>query len=156
MQAFFTSAIGIILTSAGVLVTAVVGLLYIIGLWKKGKDGDDDRLIKILQSTVIELEKKVDNQKKDHDETLKNLTTKINTLTTKVDELEKENRTLTSVLQGRDEQTQLFYKKAFEAIEVGNKTFALVENMNKNHTDLMKMLVEHLKPGVTINNTQPK
>ena len=63
---------------------------------------------------------------------------------------------LTKVLQGRDEQTQLFYKKAFEAIEVGSKTYTLVENMNKNHTELMKMLVEHLKPGVTINNQSQK
>jgi len=93
---------------------------------------------------------------KNHDEVLTKLTKEIGNLTTKVDNLEKENETLTKVLQGRDDQTQVFYKKAFEAMEVAAKTFSLVDTMNKNHTELMKMLVEHLKPGVTINNQPNK
>lgn len=134
---------------------AVFGGLYVVGLWKGKKDNEDDRLIKILEGTVTALEQKVDNQKKEHDEILTKLTKEIKELTVKVTDLENENETLVKVLQGRDEKTQEFYKKAFDAIEVGGKTYMLVEQMNKNHTELMKMLVDHLKPGVTINN-QPK
>jgi predicted RNase H-like nuclease (RuvC/YqgF family) len=156
MQNFLSTIPGLIVTIGGVIAVAVVGGLYIVGLVRGKKDSSDDRLIKILEGTVNALETKVDNQKKEHDEILTGLSKQISDLTSKVDELERENETLTKVLQGRDEQTQVFYKKAFEAMEVSNKTFALVETMNKNHTELMKMLVEHLKPGVTINNQPQK
>ena len=157
MSQFFFTIPGVILSIGGIITVVVLGVLYIVGLFKKGKDQEDDRLIKILEGTVNALEQKVDNQKKEHDTMIQDLTVKIEELTETVGHLEKENQTLTKVLQGRDEQTQLFYKKAFEAIDTGNKTFALVEAMNKAHTELMKILVEHLKvvPGVTINN-QPK
>lgn len=152
MEHFLSTIPGIILTIGAIFTVVVVGALYVVGLWKNGKDGEDDRLINILKGTVDALEVKVNNQKKEHDDILASLNLKISDLTKKVDELEKENKTLVEVLQGRDQKTQEFYKKAFDAIEVGAKTFALVEAMNKNHTDLMKMLVDHLKPGVTINN----
>lgn len=156
MQNFLSTIPGIIISIGGIAAVAVVGGLYVLGLIKGKKDTSDDRLINILEGTVKALEGKVDSQKKEHDDILVKLTKDIKNLTEKVEELEKENITLTKVLQGRDEQTQLFYKKAFEAIDVGNKTYALVETMNKNHTELMKMLVEHLKPGVTINNQSQK
>jgi len=156
MEHFLSTIPGIILTIGAVLTVVIGGFLYVAGLWKNGKDGEDDRLINILKGTVDALEKKVDEQKKNHDEVLTKLTKEIGNLTTKVDNLEKENETLTKVLQGRDDQTQVFYKKAFEAMEVAAKTFSLVDTMNKNHTELMKMLVEHLKPGVTINNQPNK
>lgn len=153
MEHFLSTIPGIILTIGAIITVIVAGFLYVAGLYKNGKDGEDDRLINILKGTVEALEKKVDDQKKEHDDTVGSLTKKIDNLTAKVDNLEKENETLTKVLQGRDEQTQVFYKKAFEAMEISAKTFVLVEAMNKNHTDLMKMLVEKLgKNGVTINN----
>jgi len=151
MSDFFATTLGIVLSVGGVFAVVVVGGLYLLGIWKGKKDNEDDRLIDILKETVDALERKVDGQKKEHDETVEVLTKKIDNLTKKVEELENENETLVKVLQGRDEQTQVFYKKAFEAIETGQKTFALVEQMNKNHTELMKMLVEHLKPGTTVN-----
>ena len=152
MSNVLSSLPGIVLSAGSILGVIAIGILFVAGVWKKGKDGEDDRLINILKSTVDTLEKKVDDQKKNHDEILSNLTKNIHDLTVKVDNLERENETLTKVLQGRDEQTQNFYKKAFDAMEVANKTLILVETMNKNHTELMKMLVDHLKPGVTINN----
>lgn len=155
MEHFLSTIPGIIITVGAILTVVIGGFLYVAGLWKNGKDGEDDRLINILKGTVDALEKKVDDQKKNHDEVLTKLTREIKDLTKKVDDLENENQTLVKVLQGRDDQTQIFYKKAFEAMEVAARTFTLVETMNKNHTELMKMLVEHLKPGVTINN-QPK
>lgn len=152
---FFNTTFGLIVLVGGVLAVAVVGLLYVIGLFKKGKDGEDDRLIKILQETVETLEKKVDKQKVEHDETVGGLTKKIDSLTEKVDQLERENKTLTEVLQGRDKKTQEFYEKAFKSIEIGEKTYNLVKTMNTNHESLMKLLIEHLKPTVTITNQQP-
>lgn len=156
MEHFLSTIPGIIITIGGILSVAVFGGLYVVGLWKGKKDNEDDRLIKILEGTVNALEQKVDSQKREHDDILTKLTKEIKDLTVKVTDLENENETLVKVLQGRDEKTQEFYKKAFEAIEVGGKTYTLVETMNKNHTELMKMLVEHLKPGVTINNQPNK
>ena len=144
------------MTVGGLLAVAVVGIFYVIGLFSKTKDGADDRLIGILQETVTALEKKVDDQKKEHDNILGNLTKQIGELTKKVDDLEQENGTLVKVLQGRDEQTQAFYKKAFEAIETGKGTHSLVENLAKNQSELMKVLVDHLKPGTTIINQPNK
>jgi hypothetical protein len=152
MENFLSTVPGIIMTVGGMFAVVVVGALYLLGLLKGKKDNQDDRLIKILEGTVNALEQKVDSQKKEHDGILTALTKQIDTLTAKVEDLEHEKETLVKVLQGRDEKTQEFYKKAFEAMEVSNKTHSLVEQMNKNHTELMKMLVEHLKPGVTINN----
>lgn len=144
---FLTTIPGIIITIGAILAVVIVGGLYVVGLWKGKKDNEDDRLIGILQDTVTALEQKVDNQKKEHDEILTKLTKEIKDLTDKVADLENENETLVKVLQGRDEQTQVFYKKAFEAIEVGAKTHAVVEQMAKQQTELMKVLIEHLKPG---------
>lgn len=145
MKEFFSTIPGIVISLGAILAVVVTGLLYALGLWKKGKDGEDDRLIKILEGTVNALKVKVDNQKEEYDETIGKLTDKIDTLTSKVEHLEKENETLTKVLQGRDEQTQLFYKKAFEAIETGEKTYKSIENLNKNQEDLLAVLKQHLQ-----------
>lgn len=145
MKEFFSTIPGIVISLGAILAVVVTGLLYALGLWKKGKDAEDDRLIKILEGTVNALKVNVDDQKKEYDENIGKLTEKIDSLTIKVEHLEKENETLTKVLQGRDEQTQLFYKKAFEAIETGEKTYKTIENLNKNQEDLLAVLREHLK-----------
>ena len=92
---------------------AVVGSLAVYGLYDKARierrrsDGsEDDRLINILQGTVDELEKKVNKQIVD-----------IELLTVKVQNLSNENAALIKVLQGRDEQTQEFYRKGFIALK---------------------------------------
>jgi septal ring factor EnvC (AmiA/AmiB activator) len=157
MEGFFSSAIG-----GGTVVGVIAGILVLIGLFDKkkrarekevneGVDGQEDRLIQLLKDTESELNKKMAQQKSDSDSLTGILTKKVDDLTTKVDHLEKENAILTKVLQGRDEQTQTFYKKAFEI-------FVLIEGMSKTQTDLMRILSNHLKPTtVTVNNnpTQP-
>lgn len=154
LEHFFTTVPGIIIAVAGLIGGAVVGGLYIVSVIKGKKDNSDDRLINILQDTVTALETKVDNQKKEHDSTVTELTDKIDKLTDKVDHLEKENETLTKVLQGRDDKTQEFYAKAFEAIEIGNKTFALVKSLADSNTELLKILAQK-KPDTTIINNRP-
>ena len=147
-----------LIAGGSLLSLVILGGFALYGLFDKTKrerktqeDGVEDRLIKLLNETNQALEEKLKKQKEGHDEVLDNLTKQIQELSDKVDDLESENETLVKVLQGRDEQTQLFYKKAFEAMEIGNKTHGLVVEMNKNQTDLMKVLIEHLKPGVTVN-----
>lgn len=135
------------------MVGAFIGGLYLVSIYKGKKDGQDDRLINILQETVTALEKKVDTQKKEHDSTVTELTQKIDKLTEKVDHLEQENETLTKVLQGRDEKTQEFYKKAFEAIEIGQKTFNLVKSLSDSNTALLKILAQK-EPATTIINNK--
>lgn len=138
-----STIIGIVLSIGAVFSVVVIGGLYVLGLIKGKKDNEDDRLIGILQDTVTALEGKVNQQKKEHDEILTKLTKEIKELSTKVDELEKENITLVKVLQGRDAETQEFYKQAFEA-------FKKVDVINNNHVKLMTLLTEHLvrKNGV--------
>jgi predicted RNase H-like nuclease (RuvC/YqgF family) len=89
---------------------------------KVSQDKTDDRLIILLQQTVSELEKKVNKQTKD-----------ISDLTDKVESLEKDNERLVKILQGRDSQTQEYYKQAFESMKIGRET-----------NELMKKLIEIL------------
>lgn len=145
MEKFFNTIPGIVISLGAILTVVVSGLLYVLGLWKKGKNGEDDRLINILQETVNELEKKVNGQKDTHDLEVKNLNDKIDGLVEKVDTLEKENQTLTRVLQGRDEETQKFYNKAFEAIDTGKQTHLLVEQMSKSQGEFIQVLKEFLQ-----------
>lgn len=85
---------------------------------KKTANETDDRLIVLLQTTVNELEKKVNKQTND-----------IIQLSKKLDSLEKENETLVKVLQGRDTQTQEFYKQAFHAMKISEETNELMKKL---------------------------
>lgn len=150
METLLTSVWGTAITVGAVLSIIILGIFFVAGLYKKGKDGEDDRLIDILKGTVDALEQKVDNQKKEHDETLQVLTKKVTELTKKVDDLEEENTRLVDILQGRDAKTQEFYDRAI-------KSFTLVETMNTNMSELMKALTEHFKsPSTVVNNVTQK
>lgn len=85
---------------------------------KKKLDASDDRLITILQTTVTELEKKVNKQ-----------TTDIEGLSKKIVALERENETLIKVLQGRDAQTQKFYEQGFESMKKTDEIFECMETL---------------------------
>ena len=107
---------------------------------KKEQNDGDDRLITILQTTVTELEKKVNKQ-----------TTDIENLTQQVRRLREERETLKEVLQGRDAQTQEFYKQAFDAMKVGHETHAMVSELvgtmkgtNENMTRLIEVISKHV------------
>lgn len=118
---------------AAILAVGAVGLFYFLGMFKKNKNGEDDRLINLLKSTVDELEKKVNQQDKD-----------IKELTNKVGYLGSINKTLTDILQGRDDKTTDFYDKILNAIEIGKQTNESVIQMGKTHADLMKLLIQHM------------
>lgn len=151
MEALFTK-----LPYAGVIIGFVVVVLGVsAGLYmldgfrdkkKKTSDATDDRLITLLQTTVTELEKKVNKQSTD-----------IESLTKKVTALERENETLVKVLQGRDAQTQKFYEQGFDSMakttEIHDSMKTLIESVKslgesivKNNdmtTDFVKTIKEH-------------
>lgn len=126
-----------------IILGVAAGLYMLDGYKSKKKDQEnkgEDRLITLLQTTVQELEKKVNKQ-----------TTDIEALTKKVGDLERDNGLLVKVLQGRDDQTQAFYKQAFEAMKVAQQTHdvvtTLAESMkitNDNTTKLIELLSKHV------------
>jgi antitoxin component HigA of HigAB toxin-antitoxin module len=145
MEQFFTTVPGIIISIGGILAVVIVGVMYTLGLWSGKKDNADDRLIGILKETVDALQVQVDNQKKEHDETVEALTKKIDTLTLKVDDLERENGTLIEVLQGRDKNTLEFQKQMLEAMKIGMETNGLAKQTSERLTELVTIMGDHLK-----------
>lgn len=125
----------------GALAIIIAGGVAIYGqadrMWRDRKktDGDaDDRLINILKQTVEELTVKVETQNQ-----------KIADLTVKVDSLERDNKTLTTVLQGRDGQTIEFQKQVLAAVVKGNQTHEIVSSTNANVERLCKLMEAHMK-----------
>lgn len=131
MTEFFTQ-FGIFLTIGAAV---IAGGLALLGIWDKRQkerrnevDGEEDRLINLLKQTVEGLTDRVNKQ----DQDIKNQSEEIKNLSKKVGELEKENNLLVKVLQGRDEQTQQFYKKAYEAIDIVHQSHSLLNNVAKS------------------------
>lgn len=117
----------------GILTVAIIGIFYLLGLWKKQKDNDDDRLIKILQATVEELDKKVNQQDTD-----------IKALTKEVEQLKRDNENYIRIFQGRDKETQEFYKQGFDAIKLARETHDVVTTVAesvKNTNSAMEKLI---------------
>lgn len=135
-------------TIIAIVTLIVAGAFAVYGLWDKNarerrreSDTSEDRLIDLLKKTVDELEKKVNKQ-----------TTDIETLTKQMKHLEKENETLVKVLQGRDDQTQQFYKQMLDSIKVAQSTHDTVTTLAKsvqdtviNMTKLIELLSQHLQ-----------
>ncbi len=134
MEQFFTTIPGIIVTIGGVIAVAVVGIGYIVGVWKGKKDNADDRLITILKETVDALEVKVNKQSED-----------IEALTRKVDELEKENGTLIEVLQGRDKNTLEFQKQMLDTVRISMETNNISKDINSKVAELVDKMDKHLQ-----------
>lgn len=145
------SLIGQLPYASGVIAIVIIILgiaagLYMLDGWRQKKreteDKGEDRLITILQTTVTELEKKVNKQTND-----------IEKLTKKVDELERENTMLIRVLQGRDEQTQEFYKQAATSMRIANETHELVKSLHETKKDTnenIKRLIELMSKHVDV------
>lgn len=124
-----------LITTIGTIgVVVVVGALYFAGLWKGKKDDADDRLIKILKETVDAQTKNID----DLDKKVTKLQEREKELTNEVSELRKDNKKYIEILQGRDQQTQEFYKQAFEAMKISKETFTIVTAMAQGMTDTNK------------------
>ncbi len=142
MTQFFTTIPGIVISLGAILTVIVTGLLYLIGLYKKGKDGEDDRLIKILQGTVTEMEK-----------TVKKQTTDIENLTKEVQELKKDNQRYIEIFQGRDEDTKELIKRSYAAMDTVTQTHDILTTMAesiKNTNSTMEKLIELIARGVDV------
>lgn len=123
----------------GLVLAAIAGGFSAYLIYNRQKDGADDRLITILKETVDQLEVKVNKQSED-----------IEKLTKKITSMEHENEVLVKVLQGRDDQTQQFYKQAFEAMKIAHDTHNVVttlaesiKNTNDNMAKLIELLSKH-------------
>ncbi len=130
---FFSTGVGLIISIGGILSVVVIGALYVAGLWKGKKDEADDRLIKILQTTVGELEKKVGHLERREQE-----------LTKEVQELRNENKRYIEILENRDKHSQEFYTQAFDSMKISKETHALVvsmaQGMQSTNSNIEKML----------------
>lgn len=115
---FFSTLPGIIVTISGVIAGSVMGLFYFINILKGKKDESASKLIGILQNTVNELERKVNQQNID----IEKQTIDIASLSKKIETLQKENKFLIAVLQGKDKSTQEFQKNMLETKEIVNDT----------------------------------
>lgn len=144
----FVSQFGMIIAVA---TAVVVGAVALYGLWderarkrRHAVDGEEDRLIALLTTTVQELEKKVNHQGQE-----------IERLSKKVNDLESENGILIEVLQGRDKQTQKFYEEAFKTMELSKDTHILVKSLhetNKDTNENIKKLIDVI--GTQANKSQ--
>ena len=149
MEHFFTTTLGIVTSLGAILIVAVTGFLYIVGIYSKQKgerkreeDAGDDRLIKLLQTTVTELEKKVTKQDAD-----------LQLLSAEVGKLRSENETLIQILQGRDKQTQLFYEKGFESMKVLTEIAPIIKTIDttlKDKNESINKLIETISSNAKV------
>ncbi len=140
MEHFFTTIPGIVISLGAILTVCVTGLLYLIGLWKKGKNGEDDRLITILKQTVDQLEIKVNQQSTD-----------IENLTKELHELKRDNTKYIEIFQGRDQETKEFYKRAYNAMDIMTQTHDIITTVaesTKNTHSTMEKLITLMSKGV--------
>ncbi len=142
MEQFLNTTFGVVISLGAILTVAVTGLLYVVGIFKKGKDGQDDRLINILQQTVTELEKKVNKQ-----------TVDIEKLTQEVKILKLDNAKYIEIFQGRDGETKEFYKRMYSTIDTISQTHDIITTMatsieNTNRT--MAQLIDLLAKSVDV------
>jgi hypothetical protein len=131
METFITSLPNTLLGWVGVVLAIFLSALLTFRTYKTGVDRADERLIKILQGTVAELEKKVALLENEQE-----------LLINKVNELQRTNETLASVLQGRDEGTLRFQRDVMEAIRHRNDTHDLVVATNKAIMELVAILTK--------------
>lgn len=134
---FPDSFIGWMAASGIVIAGGVAAYGQIDKIWRERKkiDGDaDDRLISILKQTVEELEVKINTQAQ-----------KIENLTHEIDKMKEENKTLVSVLQGRDGQTIKFQEQVLSAVTKGLETHEIVRSTNSNVERLCSLMEQHMK-----------
>ncbi len=149
MEKFFNTIFGTVISLGAILTVAVTGLLYMIGIWSKGKKDqkdsnskEEDRLINILKTTVEELETKVNKQTLD-----------IKNLTEEVHELKRENGKYIEIFQGRNEETKKFYERAYIAIDTVQQTHDIITTMAesiKNTNTALQGLIGILSQSVDV------
>ena len=134
MEGFVTHLPNTLIGWASFVVALSFSIVLAYLAFMRQRDGADDRLIKILQGTVEELEKKVEA-----------LETEQEHLTKQVTKLQTTNDTLTKVLQGRDEATVLFQNEARQAIILGRETNEIARATNQAVKELADVLSKHYK-----------
>lgn len=142
MHEFFTTTLGIVISLGAILTVAVTGLLYVIGVYRKGKESEDDRLINILKATVDALEEKVDKQTED----IKNLTRDLH-------KFKEENERYIQIFQGKDTETKEFYKRAYAAMELSIQTHDILTTVAKSIADTnttMNRMLDLVGKGVDV------
>lgn len=118
------------LTVLSVFVFGIVAAFYYFDKERRRRakeaDAADDRLIKLLQETIKELQGKVTVLERWKEVAEERMTA-----------LKMENSNLVKILQGRDDNTREYQQKALRAME-------LVENTNGNVQKLMELMEKHL------------
>lgn len=109
-MAEFLSQFGTLLVASGALIAAGVAIF---GQYKK----EDSEANKELKSTNKDLIDALRNKVDILDDVVKKQTVDIASLTEQVQKLTDENKRFIEIFQGRDAQTQEFYKKGFAAME---------------------------------------
>jgi ABC-type transporter Mla subunit MlaD len=125
----------------GLLIATTLAAFTAYYLYNKNKDGADDRLIGILNTTVKALEDRVNEQ---HEDLIK-LTKKINILKQELDEYKTKNEELIKILQGRDKATLQFQQQMLEAVTLGMETNGIAKENNKRLGELMGIMKVHLE-----------
>jgi len=117
-----------------------LGLFAIVGVVdrvRRERDSDanktDDRLISLLKSSVEALERKVADL-----ETLQQQNQ------VKLEELETRNKILEQVFQGKDAQTQEFYRRGFQEMDKTEQLIMITSKTNENVEKLYKAIEKHL------------
>lgn len=117
---YFSTGLGI----ATIIIAGVFGLIGIISNFRSNRAKQireiDNELISKLSDKVQVLEDEMVQVKLREEKLVK-----------EVGELNAKNKMLIDILQGRDAQTQEFYKAVFEAIKTGNDTHSLVKGMSE-------------------------
>ncbi len=149
MIQFFTTTLGTVISLGAILTVSVAGLLFLIGIFSKQKrvikeeeDKDGDRLINILKATVDQLEEKVNKQTKD-----------IEALTVELHKFKEDNERYIKIFQGRDEQTQEFYKRSYAAMDLDVQTHDIMTTVAKSIADTnatMNRMVDLLSKSVDV------
>lgn len=122
----------------GIAAAAAVGLVAIFGVFdtkfrdrRKEADGTEDRIIKLLQTEVGELTKKVDLQAQE-----------IVMLRGEIGVVKTENVTLMKVLQGRDDRAEKFYAQSAESMALNKQTNEIVMALSEDMRKLIAVLQE--------------
>ncbi len=117
----------------GLIAVAIVGVFAFTGVFsgkkrqlKQEESATEDRVMRLLKEQVNALESRVKKQDAD-----------LGDLTKKVESLISENHLLRNILQGKDEQTQAFYKDAYAAMEIVK---AIAASSKENNTALTKLI----------------
>ena len=123
----------------------MLGALALYGLFDKvrsKKNGEvenaNEKLIGLLQDTVNELEKRFTE-----------LSGEYRKLSGDFEDLMGKHKIVVEILQGRDKQTQEFYVKAYEVMEIAKSTNTMVKTLAESQNVLFRIIEAHFKTSTS-------